>query len=187
MYWIRILAGALGAIQGPRLPWIAVLLVLTGPQAIAKVKSDWAKVQAVPPGKSMTVRLYDDEAPQGERKIAGRFASATAKSVTLLLPRGQSRTVERTSVRKVLVSRPFRKRWPGWAALAISATSLELFCAIGVEDCNLGVLQRLKAHGLITGLITGGFFGGSRNAGVYNVPPKHRVRSATAPSSLPNN
>ena len=154
---------------------MAALMVLAGPLAIAKVKSDWPGVQAVPPGRLMTVRLYDDEAPLGERKIAGRFASATAESVTILLPTGKSRTVERVAVRKVLVRRPFRKRWPGWVALVTSATALELFCAIGVGDCNLGVLNRLQMHGTLTAPITGGFFVGSRNARIYNVPPRHRI------------
>ena len=154
---------------------MVALMVLAGPLTIAKVRSDWSGVQAVGLGKPMTVRLYDNEAPPGERKIAGRFASATAESVTILPPRGKSRTVERAAVRKVLVRRPFRKRWPGWAALATSAAALELFCAIGVGDCNLGVLNRLQMHGMLTAPITGGFFRGSRNVRIYNVPPKHRI------------
>ena len=83
--------------------------------------------------------------------------------------------MERTSVRKVLARHPFKKRWPGWAALVVSATTLELFCAVVVGDCNLGVLRRLQAHGLITGPIVGAFFGGSRKVGIYNVPPNRRI------------
>ena len=163
-----------GAGRVPGLSWMAALLLLAGLPAMAKVRSDWSAVQAVQPGRRTAVVLYDDEAPRGARKISGRFASATAENVTLLLLAGQARTLERRAVRKVLTHRPFKKRWPGWAALGISATALELFC-VGVGDCNLGVLHRLKMHGLFTGLITGGFFGGSGNAGIYNIPPKHRI------------
>ncbi len=163
-----------GASRVPGLPWMAALLLLTGLPAMARVRSDWSAVQAVQPGKRMVVVLYDNEAPRGARKIAGRFASATAEDVTVLLPAGKSRTLERRAARKVLTNRPFKKRCPGWAALGISATALELFC-VGVGDCNLGVLHRLRMHGLITGLITGGFFGGSGNVGIHNIPPKHRI------------
>ena len=175
---VRIPAAAIGTNWAPRLLWMAVMLLLAGLPVLAKVRSDWSRVQAVPPSRPMTVWLYKDKAQPAHRKIVGRFKSATAASITLLLPEGRSRTMERTSVRKVLVRRPFKKRWPGWAALVVSATALELFCAVGVDDCNFGVLPRLQAHGLITGLITGGFFGGSRNVGIYNVPPKQRIPQA---------
>lgn len=166
---------AIGTNRGPRLLWMAFLLLLAGPSVLAKVRPDWSRVQAVPPGRPMTVVLYKDKAPSTDRKIVGRFESATAASVTLLLRDGRSRTMERTSVRKVLARRPFKKRWPGWTALVVSATALELFCAVGVGDCNLGLLHRLRVHGQITAPITGGFFVGSRRVGIYNVPPRHRI------------
>lgn len=172
---LGILAREIGANWAPRLPWMAALLLLAGLTAPAKVRSDWSKVNALPPGRPIIVLFYKDKIPPMDRRIVGRFASATEASITLLMPEGQSRTVERTSVRKVLARRPLKQRWPGWAALVVSATTLELFCAVGVGDCNLGVLRRLQAHGLFTGLISGGFFGGSRNVGVYNVPSKHRT------------
>ena len=52
--------------------------------------------------------LYKDEAPQGSRKkIKGRFDSAAADSITLTLKDGQTRTLEKQAVRKVLTRRPF--------------------------------------------------------------------------------
>ena len=168
-------AAAIGTNWAPRLLWMAVMLLLAGSPVPAKVRSDWSRVQAVPPGRPMTVLFYKDQVQSADRKIVGRFESATAASITLLLPDGRSRTMERTSVRKVLARRPFKKRWPGWAALVVSATTLELFCAVVVGDCNLGVLRRFQAHGLITGPIVGAFFGGSRKVGIYNVPPNRRI------------
>ena len=62
--------------------------------------------------------LYKDEAPQGSRKIIqGRFDSAAADSITLKLKDGQTRTLEKQAVRKVLTPLPFRKRGAGWVAL----------------------------------------------------------------------
>ncbi len=47
--------------------------------ATARDKSEWSKVEAVPPGTRTTVELYKDRAPSGKRKIEGHFRSATAK------------------------------------------------------------------------------------------------------------
>ena len=53
------------------------------------------------------MQLYKDEVPQGSRKIKGRFDSATDGSITLRLKDGQTRTLEKSDVRKVLTRRPF--------------------------------------------------------------------------------
>ena len=37
---------------------------------------NWSRVQAVPPKTKIEVQLYKDEAPQGSRKVKGRFDSA---------------------------------------------------------------------------------------------------------------
>ena len=80
-------------------------------------KADWSRVQAVPHHRKTVVRLYEDAAPRENRRIKGRFHSATADSITLVLENGQTRTVDKQAVRKVLIPRPFKKRWPGWVAL----------------------------------------------------------------------
>ncbi len=69
-------------------------------------------MQAVPRDTKTVVRLYQDAAPRGNEKIKGRFESATADSITLVLKDGQTRTVQKQAVRKVLTYRPFGKR-PG--------------------------------------------------------------------------
>ena len=78
-------------------------------------KADWSRVQAVPHHRKTVVWLYQGEAPQENRKIKGRFDSATADSITLVLEDGQTRTFQKSAVRKVLTRRPFRKRGAGWA------------------------------------------------------------------------
>ena len=65
-------------------------------------KADWSGVQAVPHNRKTEVQLYKDEASQGNRKIKGRFDSATADSITLRLKDGQTRTIEKQAVSKVL-------------------------------------------------------------------------------------
>ena len=96
---------------------LALLLSLSIlPSCAAKHMPDWSRVQAVPPKTKIEVQLYKDEAPQGSRKVKGRFDSAATGSVTLTLKDGQTRTLEKQAVRKVLTRRPFSKRWPGWVA-----------------------------------------------------------------------
>ena len=100
---------------------LALLLSLSLlPSCAARHTPDWSRVQAVPPKTKTDVHLYKDEAHQGSRKIKGRFDSAAADSITLKLKDGQTRTLEKSAVRKVLTRRPFAKRWPGWVALAVA-------------------------------------------------------------------
>ena len=73
-------------------------------------KADWSRVQAVPHNTKTTVRLYQDSAPREGRRIRGRFVSATANSITLVLEDGQTRTFQKSAVHKVLTRLPFRKR-----------------------------------------------------------------------------
>ena len=82
---------------------------------VARHMPDWSRVQAVPPQTKTEVQLYRDEAPQGSWKIKGRFDSAATDFITLRLKDGQTRTLEKSAVRKVLTRRPFAKRWTtGW-------------------------------------------------------------------------
>ena len=83
----------------------------------APKKADWSQVQAVPHHRKTKIRLYEDIALQGNRKIKGRFQSATADSITLVLENGQARTFPKLTVRKVLVHRRYVKRWQGWVAV----------------------------------------------------------------------
>ena len=93
--------------------------------AKAAKKASWSRVQAVPRDTKTVVRLYQDAAPRGNRKIKGRFESSTADSITLVLKDGQTRTVQKQAVRKVLTYRPFGKRRPGWVALGIGIVLIE--------------------------------------------------------------
>ena len=154
---------------------LALLLSLSLlPSCAARHTPDWSRVQAVPPKTKTDVHLYKDEAHQGSRKIKGRFDSAAADSITLKLKDGQTRTLEKQAVRKVLTRRPFSKRWPGWVAMAIPLLLLELYFS-GEPP---GVAGRLHGHAITTLPTAAAFFYGSRMKGIYEVPPKHRIRPA---------
>ena len=75
---------------------------------VSAKKADWSRVQAVSHHRKTKVRLYEDAAPRENRRIKGRFGSATADSITLVLKDGQTRTVQKQAVRKVLI--PARSR-----------------------------------------------------------------------------
>ena len=127
-------------------------------------KPDWSRVQAVPPNTKTAVRLYRDVAPPESWKIKGRFDSATANSITLRLKDGQTHTLPKTAVRKVLTVRPFAKRWLGWVVLGATFSFLEA----------TGDLDR-RTHLLITLPLTALAFNLSGTKGIYNVPPEHRM------------
>ena len=135
----------------------------------AAKKADWSRVQAVPHNRKTVVRLYEDAAPPENRRVKGRFDSATADSITLMLKDGQTRTVEKPDVRRVLTYRPFGKRWPGWVALGATFLFLEAVAA--------GDFDR-RSHFVITLPVTGvAFLTSPPRKRVYNVPPKHRMLS----------
>ena len=137
-------------------------------------RTDWSRVQAVPRNRKTVVRLYQDAAPQGNEKIKGRFDSATVDSITLVLQDGQTRTVHKQAVRKVLIRRPFAKRWQGWAAMVVSIAALQIAVVLFAESQPTAT-QRLGATAFYTLPTAGAFFYGSRMKGIYNVPPKHRM------------
>ena len=137
-------------------------------------KADWSRVQAVPSHRKTVVRLYEDAAPPENQRIKGRFVSATADSITLVLKDGQTRIFQKSAVRKVLISRPFKKRWPGWVAMGVSIASLEIAIALFAES-SPPVLLRLGSHAFYTLPTAAAFFYGSRMKGIYNVQSKHRM------------
>ena len=155
---------------------LALLLFLALlPACAARHMPDWSRVQAVPPKTKTDVQLYKDDAPQGSRKmIQGRFDSATTDSLTLTLKDGQTRTLQKQAVRKVLTRRPFSKRWPGLVALGVTAALVEILLAPPGHDI---AMPRL-GHVIFTLPISAAFFYGSRMKGIYEVPPKHRIRPA---------
>ena len=158
-----------------RLALLQALLLAAPPPAAAKIRSDWSKVRAVEAGRRTWVQLYEGEAREEDLTVKGRFESATTESVTLVLRDGQTRAFKRQAVRKVLVGRPFAKRWPGWASMAIAAVSLE--SARKYADFGLDFSFRNRLGDLALVLPIGlAFFYGSRMGGIYNVPPRHRAK-----------
>ena len=138
-------------------------------------KADWARVQAVARDTKTQVRLYQDAALRENLRVKGRFASATADSITLVLKDGQTRTISKTSVRKVLIPRPFAQRWQGWVALGITFGVLQTLLSMSASVDNVPVSGMLLSHAGLTLPVTTGVFFGSRLGPIYNVPSKHRI------------
>ena len=142
----------------------------------AEKKADWSRVQAVPHNTKAAVRLYQDAAPRGSWKVKGRFYSATADSITLMLKNGQTRTFPKTAVHKVLVPRPLKKRKPGWITLAVTMSLVQavprlMAAASGVsEDLETGIAW---LHLFVVAPATLAAFSVSRMGPIYDVPPEH--------------
>ena len=136
-------------------------------------KADWSRVQAVPRHRKTVVRLYEDAAPPASRRIKGRFVSATPDSITLVLKDGQTRTVHKQDVRKVLTRRPFKKRKPGWIALGVT---LAILAAMPLDSDDTRPILAPLAHASITFPTAAAFFYGSRMKGIYNVPIQYRMQ-----------
>ena len=153
---------------------VLLLLLFLLPSCAARHMPDWSRVQAVPQKTKTDVHLYKDDAHQGSRKIKGRFDSAAADSITLKLKDGQTRTLEKQAVRKVLTRRPFSKRKPGWIALGVTLTIL---AAMPLDSDDPRPISSPLAHATITLPTAAAFFYGSRMEGIYEVPPKHRART----------
>lgn len=154
-------------LKKPTATGLVLVVVLAGlPSCALQPRTDWSRVQAVPPPQKTEVRLYKDAAPQESQriKIKGRFESATDDSITLRLKDGLTRTVEKQAVRRILTYRPYVKRWPGWVATGIAA----VFFGLPWDSGN--------GRFLFIPLVGGGFFIGTAMGPIYNVPRKHRIR-----------
>ena len=137
-------------------------------------KADWSRVQAVAHNTRAAVWLYNDEAPRDNRKIKGRFHSASADSITLVIEDGQTRTFQKSAVRKVLTRLPFRKRGAGWATLVVASVLVGiLWMAGGTSGTEPGEVSLISTS--VIGLPTLIAFLGAKMGSIYNVPPKHRT------------
>ncbi len=141
-------------------------------------KVGWARVQALANNTKTRIWLYQDTAPPESRKIKGRFESATADSITLLLKDGQTRSYPKTAVHKVLTRRPYEKRTLGWVALG--ATSLFCIVTVGPWDLVSGVYLVIPAAAAAGFSVSG-------TKEIYHVPPEHRMLLNDKQSSAQNN
>ena len=155
---------------------LMLLLLLTGvpTTAVAKGKSDWSQVQAVAHDTKIAVRLYKDSAPRGQRRFNGRFRSATANSISMVLKDGQTRTFLKTAVRRVQTPLPLKQRGAGWAAMGISGVIVGVLLMVGgTEGAEPGEVPALI--GLVVGIPTlVGFLAGKMGP-IYDVSAKHRI------------
>ena len=151
---------------------LVIGLVATSVAWADPVRSEWSAVEQISPGRKVEVKLYTDAPFEGALSVKGRFDSANASGVTLYLENGESRTLSMRAVRKVKVRRPFGKRLPGWAAVALAAGIAEILLYVGGPSQS--VQNRLRVHAFTTLPAMGAFFLWPNNT-VYNVPPKHRA------------
>ena len=118
---------------------LMLLLTVIGLSPVAEaggtwIRRDWSKVQRITSGARTRVRLYKDRAPGGIQKVEGQFQSASTEAIILLLPDGQTLTLRKQSVEKVLVYRPIKKRYQAWITAA--ATSAYFFGSAPGWDLN---------------------------------------------------
>lgn len=163
---------------------VALLCSSQAPAAKAsgRIKGDWSRVQTVTPGTRTTVLLYKDLAPRGKRKIKGRFHSATPESVTILLKQGQTRTVEKKDVRRVLVYRPIGNRYEIFAApVAVTALIFRVLLSTTTGAESLGEYLVPAALG---GALAGGIaiLVAPKMRGIYNASRKSKKRQGSAPN-----
>ena len=155
---------------------LMIVLIVTHPfSAAAKVKSDWARVQKVAPGTKTTVVLYTDRAPEGKRKVKGRFHSATPGCITVTLKRGQTRTLGKQAVFRVLVDRP------PYEGLITAGASGGIFLGLA-PGWDLNARGWALFGGLFVGVPTAiAFLVAPKMKNIYNVPRKLREDPAPLP------
>ncbi len=144
------------------------LLLLAGVPGCA-ARHDWSQVQAVAPDTKTEVQLYEGSAPYEERRIRGRFLSATDDSVTLELKDGTTKIFQKETIRKVRTRRPLGKRWQGWVALGVSALLVSQLGNLDGPESNRVYIQLLTTLPIATAS-----FWGSKMGGIYEVPPNQR-------------
>ena len=168
---------------------LVVLLVVVGSASVAEadswVRPDWSRVQRITSGTKTRVQLYKDQAPRGKRQFESLFRSATAGCITLLLPDGKRRTLQKQAVRKVFVYHPLTERYQGWIAAAV-ATAIIIGAAATAEPSSGDDLPGW-AGGLLVGGAVGAptgitFAAAPKWGGVYNVPIKQRNATVQTPS-----
>ena len=162
---------------------LVFLLTVIGLSPVAEagawIRRDWSKVQRIAPGARTRVRLYKDRAHGGIQRVEGQFQSASAEAIMLLSPAGQTLTLRKQAVERVLVYRPLSKRYLGWITAGAS-TGIFLGLAPGWDLNGRGWAL---FSGLFVGVPTGiAFLVSPRWGGVYNVPRKLRDDPAPAPS-----
>ena len=141
------------------------------------VRRDWSKVQRVVPGTRTTVLLYMDRAPEGRRKVKGRFHSATPGCITVTLKRRQARTLGKQAVFQVLVDRP------PYEGLITAGASRGIFLGLA-PGWDLNARGWALFGGLFVGVPTAiGFLVAPKMKNIYNVP--HKLREDSEPPPPP--
>ena len=166
---------------------LVLLLIVIGSSPVAEagewIRRDWSKVQRIASGARTRVLLYKDRAPGGIRKVEGQFQSASAEAIMLLSPAGQTLTLRKQAVERVLVYRPIEKRYQGWITAGATAA---IFGGAAAKSKDASEPLPAGASALLAGLFIGAptviaFLVAPRWGGIYNVPRKLRDDPATTP------
>ena len=138
-------------------------------------------MQRVVPGTKTTVLLYKDRAPGGIWKIEGSFKSATPETLTLTLPSGNTHTLQKQDVRKVMVYRPLTSRYQGWITAGVAGGIMGGLAASQKDASEpLPAWAGAALAALFVGVPTAiAFLAAPKMGGIYNVPPDRRDPSST--------
>jgi hypothetical protein len=148
-----------------RLAWSLLLcasLLVAAPADL----TNWENVTALAPGTTLQLRLQPGSSPEKRTKVKGKLLAATGTSLTLQLPGGATRTLERSTVRQVLATGGKRRRAPLIGAAAGAA-------AVGVlaSRPRFDLVPSAVALAIAAGAAAGyGLGKGLQSTVVYQVP-----------------
>ena len=142
---------------------------------------EWARVEAVRGGTSLTVQLHEVHARQGRQTtLGGRFYAATADTLTLTLDDGQTRTLAKSAIDTVYGPRPIWKRYAGWIIIGGVTTG---FAIMGLSSDISG--SAVIGPGFFYGLLASipGFIK-QRMQRIYEAPRRGSSLRSTSPSPM---
>lgn len=98
------------------------VLALSGAPAPVQAmpRGDWTRVESLPPSIPTRVHLHNPDPISGRKRITGLFESSGSSTITLMLRDGQSKTIEKSHVRKIVARRKVLTRYAGWITLVLT-------------------------------------------------------------------
>ena len=149
-------------------------------QSGARSLFKWSRVETVPVGTATEVQLFEDEPLSDDRRVTGRFHSATADRLTLTLDDGTTRTLARLAVQMVETDRPIWKRHAGWTVLL---DAILVFTVLSASFGGFDAGAAMKAITLIGLPASLPGFLLQRTQQIYNAPPPGLITQVDVPLS----
>ncbi len=138
-------------------------------QSAARSLFGWSRVETVPVGTATEVQLFEDALSSDDRRVTGRFHSATADSLTLTLDDGTTRTLARSAVQMVETDRPIWKRSAGWTVLLDAILVFTVLAAL-FDGVDAGAAMRASTLIGLPASLPGFLL--QRTQQIYNAPPQ---------------